>query len=295
MSVKVCKILIGIPGSGKSTYRKKEVVENGATYTNMDEIRISLRKSGNKMPKQQFEKEVKHTKLSKLEDLFKHGEQYVIVDDTHLSTSAINPVVALANKYGYTIEYKFMETSFNILKCHKNNMMRDHSEHVPVQVIETMAESFYKIWFKDYTKDVVVNSDRKKAIIVDIDGTASHMTTRGPFDWHRVDEDIPDETIRKLVNFYHDEGYEVLFVSGRDGICYEKTNNWLCKHNFKFNTLLMRPIDDNRTDILIKAEIYKNYIMQHYDVSVVFDDRLQVVRFWRGIGIKTLQCQSGWF
>ena len=291
---KLCEILIGIPGSGKSTYRKKQVNEKNASYTNMDEIRIKLRETSN-LSKKEFETEVKKIKFQKLEELFKHDTPYVIVDDTNLSQKTISQAVSLAKKYNYEVKYTFMEASFNVLKCHKNNMQRDHSEHVPVAVIENMAEMFYKLWFTHYTKDVVVNSNRKKAIIVDIDGTASHMTTRGPYDWHRVDEDMPDETIRKLVNFYYDDGYEVLFVSGRDGICYEKTYNWLSKHNFKFNTLLMRTIDDTRTDVLIKAEIYKNYIMQHYDVSVVFDDRLQVIRFWRGIGIKTLQCNSGWF
>lgn len=291
---KLCEILIGIPGSGKSTYRKKQVNEKNAAYTNMDEIRIKLRETSN-LSKKEFETEVKKIKFQKLEELFKHDTPYVIVDDTNLSQKTISQAVSLAKKYNYEVKYTFMETSFNVLKCHKNNMQRDHSEHIPVAVIENMAEMFYKIWFDFYVKDVIINSDRKKAIIVDIDGTASHMVTRGPFEWDKVDTDTPDENIRNLVNFYYNEGYEVLFVSGRDSICYKKTYNWLCKHNFKFNKLLMRNIDDTRSDILIKAEIYKKYIMPYYDVSIVFDDRLQVVRFWRGIGIKTLQCQSGWF
>ena len=193
--------LVGRSGSGKSTYRKKQVNEKNASYTNMDEIRIKLRETSN-LSKKEFETEVKKIKFQKLEELFKHDTPYVIVDDTNLSQKTISQAVSLAKKYNYEVKYTFMETSFNVLKCHKNNMQRDHSEHVPLAVIENMAEMFYKLWFTHYTKDVVVNSNRKKAIIVDIDGTASHMTTRGPYDWHRVDEDMPDETIRKLVNFY---------------------------------------------------------------------------------------------
>lgn len=295
MSVKVCKILIGIPGSGKSTYRKKEVVENGATYTNMDEIRISLRKSGNKMPKQQFEKEVKHTKLSKLEDLFKHGEQYVIVDDTHLSTSAINPVVALANKYGYTVEYKFMETSFNILKCHKNNMMRDHSEHVPVQVVETMSENFYKTYFRIMYGELKNNHNLPSAIMVDIDGTIASMNTRGAFEWTRVGEDSIDTKVLELVQYYKSQGHQVIVCSGRDSVCRSETEAWLKKHNVPCDLLLMRKADDMRSDSIVKLELFGGNIYDKFNVHIVLDDRNSVVTVWRGIGLKCLQVAAGWF
>ncbi len=291
---KLCEILIGIPGSGKSTYRKKQVNEKNASYTNMDEIRIKLRESSN-LSKKEFETEIKKVKFKKLEELFKYDTPYVIVDDTNLSQKTISQAVSLAKKYNYEVKYTFMETSFNVLKCHKNNMQRDHSEHIPVAVIENMAEMFYGVWFYFLTKDMLINKNRKKAIIVDIDGTSAHLTTRSPYDWSKVNEDKPDEIVRNIVNFYYNEGYEVLFVSGRDSICYEKTNTWLQMHNFNFHKLLMRDENDTRPDIIVKAEIYKNEIMQNYDISVVLDDRLQVVRFWRGIGLKTLQCQSGWF
>ena len=57
---KICEILIGIPGSGKSTYRKKQVTERGATYTKMDEIRTSLKNLGSNLTKKEFENKVKN-------------------------------------------------------------------------------------------------------------------------------------------------------------------------------------------------------------------------------------------
>lgn len=290
---KICEILIGIPGSGKSTYRKRQVTEKGATYTNMDEIRNFLKTSGANLAKKEFENKVKEIKFQKLEELFKHDSSYVIVDDTHLSIKAITKVQTLAEKYGYTVEYKFMELSFNVLKCHKNNMARGHSEHVPVAVIETMAEMFYNVYFTLKYKTCTKGST--SAIMCDLDGTLARMNTRSAFDWKRVGEDSIDTKVLELVKYYHSQGHKVIVCSGRDSVCWNETEQWLRKYNVPYDMLLMRTENDIRPDSIVKLELYAKHIHGKYNVHVVLDDRNSVVTVWRGLGLKCLQVASGWF
>jgi hypothetical protein len=40
---------------------------------------------------------------------------------------------------------------------------------------------------------------------------------------------------------------------------------------------------------MVKADIYASEIYGKFNVIVVFDDRLNVVRFWRSIGLTVMQ------
>ena len=288
----ICEILIGIPGSGKSTYRKKQVSEKGASYTNMDEIRIELCKTSN-LSKKEFESVVKKIKFQKLEELFKNDTPYVIVDDTNLSQKTISRAVTLAKQYNYEVKYTFMETSFNILKCHKNNMQRDHSEHVPVAVIENMAEMFYNTYFMINYGSTCKGAT--SAIMVDIDGTLAHMSSRSAFDWKRVGEDTIDTKVLELVNYYKSQGHKIIVCSGRDSICRPETEQWLKDNNVPYDLLLMRTENDCRPDSIVKLELYAKHIFPNFKIHVVLDDRNSVVTVWRGLGLKCLQVASGWF
>lgn len=57
------------------------------------------------------------------------------------------------------------------------------------------------------------------AIIVDIDGTLSKRAAcRGPFDYNLVGLDNPHLDIFELVNLYHNAGYIILVLSGREDV-----------------------------------------------------------------------------
>lgn len=286
--------LIGIPGSGKTTLRNKLYKEiDDAVYVNRDEIRKVTPRGSLKL--RDYENIITDTEQLKLHELLKAGHNLVIADNTHLNGRSINKLKELALAYGYTFEMKFLEDSFNVELCHKRNTDRPHDQHVPAYVIEKMAEQFANVWFSHYSKDVVVKKDRQKAIIVDLDGTVCHMTTRGPFDWHRVGEDTVHHEVVDLVKFYKSTGHTIIALSGRDGVCYPETEKWLIDHEIPFDVLYMRPQGDSRKDVYIKLEIYRHMIMADYDVRVCLDDRLQICRAWRGIGLRCFQVQSGWF
>ena len=57
----------------------------------------------------------------------------------------------------------------------------------------------------------------------------------------------------------------------------------------------MRKNGDSRRDSIVKEEIFWNDIEPKYNVLAVFDDRDQVVKMWRELGIKCFQCEYGNF
>ena len=57
----------------------------------------------------------------------------------------------------------------------------------------------------------------------------------------------------------------------------------------------MRKKDDFRKDSIIKKEIFENEINPKYNVLFVYDDRNQVVKTWRELGVKVFQVEEGNF
>jgi hypothetical protein len=141
------------------------------------------------------------------------------------------------------------------------------------------------------------------SIICDIDGTiADHAEERGHFDWHLVHTDSRIEPIVRLVNILR-QHHAVLFVTGREDSCSMATNLWLSE-TFKWYlgqsrillpTLFMRETGDQRSDTVVKREIYESHIAPHWNIELVLDDRDSVVAMWRELGLTCLQTRPGLF
>lgn len=145
---------------------------------------------------------------------------------------------------------------------------------------------------------------KKKAIIVDLDGTLADITHRRKFvegktkDWKNFNRNIIKddlnswcaEIIRRMIPDHH-----VLLVSGRTDDLKQETTDWLKKHSVPFTDLMMRPEKDYRDDTVVKREIYEEKIKPFYDVLFVIDDRAKVVKMWRETGLVCLQCDWGDF
>ena len=136
---------------------------------------------------------------------------------------------------------------------------------------------------------------RTPAIICDIDGTIAHRGNRSPYDWSRVGQDIPDETMLSILPMFIANGYRIILVSGRDSVCRQDTKDWLDKYSVPYHRLYMRAKDDNRKDYIVKREIYEKLIKPKYEVLLVLDDRNQTVEMWRDVGLKCLQVAEGDF
>lgn len=133
--------------------------------------------------------------------------------------------------------------------------------------------------------------------ICDIDGTvAINDGHRGHYEYESVADDLPNTPVINTVQKLMSEA-EIIFVSGREDNCRTATEEWL-KDNLGFfhaPQLHMRKTHDYRPDYVIKGELFDAHIRDHYDVLGVFDDRDQVVKMWRSIGLTVFQVADGNF
>ena len=77
---------------------------------------------------------------------------------------------------------------------------------------------------------------------------------------------------------------ELVFVSGREAICRDTTEKWLCDNITNDFTLFMRQMRDCRKDTIVKREIY-DVFLRNKNIIAVFDDRPFVVDMWNDLGL----------
>lgn len=296
----ILKILVGIPGSGKSTWATN-FVKNNPNWV------IISRDSYRKMLRDEYVVE------PRIEDLitkmvegdiiaaFK-AKQNVILDNTNLRAKYIHPILDLVSEIA-DVEYQIFDISID--KAIERDSKRDKS--VGEDVIRRMFKDYVTI-FETFNFSRISKKGRKKyeapkfdpkledIYIFDIDGTVAHFSDkRGPFDWQKVDTDDLDEVVARQFKLHMDAGHKILVLSGRDESSRDKTEQWLDFYGLKYDKLLMRPANDYRKDSIIKKEIYEREIQGKYNVIAIYDDRDAVVRMWRDLGLKVFQVAPGDF
>jgi predicted kinase len=290
-NIKELKILLlqGLPGVGKSFWAKAFIKDNpGWVRINKDDLR-SMMHDGKWSPSN--EKLV----LAAQDELVRSAlmnRKNVILDNTNFETRHECRARDLAAEFTtqtnipVTIEVKFFDVELN--ECITRDAKR--SNPVGVSVIRDMWDKYLK---NNYI--VHQNTSLPTAFIVDIDGTVARNVGRSPYDWDKVDQDEPIYDVLYLANCLDIYG-EIIFVSGRDEVCRDKTKSWLLKHFGKDSPLYMRPHGDNRKDTIIKEKIFRDHILDKYYVRLVIDDRSSVVSLWRDkLGLTCLQCANGDF
>ncbi len=146
---------------------------------------------------------------------------------------------------------------------------------------------------------------KEKAIIVDIDGTLANVNHRvhyvksTPKEWKKFHSEASNDKVNSwcesIITAMKNNGYKIILVTGRDAPYKDMTISWLSKNNISHDLLYMRPDKDFREDSIIKKEIYEAKIKEFFDVEFVLEDRLQVVKMWRSLGLTCLQCDWGDF
>ncbi len=310
-------ILIGISGSGKSTYAK-EFIQKNPTYLrlNRDDLRKSLLavplndywKWDNKRkdPIERVVTQLEKTALTAALD----GGWNVILDNTHLRERTLNDIIKQVENRNVLVTFRPFDVPLN------EAIRRDAArpDVVGEAVIREQFSRYQHMKRKFKTtrtlvfpragsspvKPLVQDPSLPKCILVDIDGTVATMSDRSPFDWKKVHLDEPKQPIINVVKAMKTAGYAIVFLSGRDSISRADTISWLEKHigwrEGQDYTLFMRPINDNRKDSIVKRELFDNHIQGRYYVEVVLDDRDQVVALWRNdLGLTCLQVDYGNF
>jgi len=138
-----------------------------------------------------------------------------------------------------------------------------------------------------------------RAIICDLDGTLALLGDRSPYDTGKALEDALNNPVANVIEVYaHQNLFDVrlILLSGREDRYRGVTEEWLKKHKIThYEALFLRKSGDRRKDFVIKQEVYEQQIKGKYDVLFVLEDRDQVVRMWREIGLTCFQVEYGDF
>ena len=249
----------GLPASGKSTWAKKMVDKGGYKRINKDDLRAMLDNSHYTKHNEKF--------IEKMRDLLileVLNEGFTpIVDDTNLAPRHYNHISELVKEIAeIKIEDKFLQVSLE--ECIKRDLKR------PVSVGEKVIRDMYNQFIKP-KEEPYSGIGLPEAIICDIDGTLTSKSDRGWYDWSKVGSDKVNNTIANILLTYRLLGIKIIIVSGRDGVCYDSTKQWLEDNKIFHDLLLMRTQDDNRKDAIVKRELFDEYIRDKYNILFVLD------------------------
>lgn len=287
-------IVIGIPGSGKSTYALKLIKQNNNwVRVNRDDIRIN-----------NFGTEHNphiENQVTKIEHFIIHSSlesgYNVVVDNCNIKLSYRNEYKKIAESVGNVLyDEHFVNTSFN--QCIEWNKSR--ARQVPEDILvkfykqasslyngkETLTTFFYPTIAGNGYPYITQNEDLPEAIICDLDGTLAFMGDRSPYDASTCDKDIPNPYVINILEDFHENDYQIIFLSGREDKYLDPTCIFLANNiSFDDYLLYMRKSGDSRKDSIIKKEIYKAEIENKYNIMMIMDDRLQVCNMWHELGL----------
>ncbi len=145
----------------------------------------------------------------------------------------------------------------------------------------------------------------KNAIIVDLDGTLTncehrvHHVQKEKKDWQSFNDLMVHDELNQwcfdLIESMSNSGSEIILLTGRDDDYRSHTERWLAENNVKYLELYMRKASDQRSDAIIKKEVYDQNIKEKFAIQFVLEDRKSVVEMWREEGLTCLQCDWGNF
>ena len=281
-------ILVGAPGSGKSTFARYFLrTEENWMRLCRDDFRAMHFSTGNlSNHEEHLIAEMMDAAIETL--LLKRSN--VLLDATHCRKEYIDHYIVRFNHLA-DISFKVFDVDAATLaeRCEKRfqNAGKSVPAHVQKKFIEELEELKQKFDFSFHPKTdlyqpvAVQDNTLPKSVVCDLDGTLALMHDRDPFDASRCDEDELNEPVASVLRCFSGNGYQILLVSGREERFREPTIRFLEKHNILYHHLWMRQNKDFRKDAIIKKEIFDTNITGKYFIEFVLDDRNQVVEMWR--------------
>lgn len=275
-------IFKGLPASGKSTAAKKLIDGNPGAYKRVskDDLRAMLDNSRWSPDNEKMILAVRDNIILEALDRGKH----VIVDDTNLHEKHVIRIRELV-KGKAEVVVEFFDVGVN--ECIARDLKR------PISVGEKVIRNMYNQFLKPKEEKYVPDITKPTAYIFDVDGTLAEMSGRSPYDWNRVNEDLPRQN---TVSLLHDlsKSHKIIIFTGRDGACEKETKQWLLRHGIGYEHFDIRPKGNTEKDAIIKKRMFDK-VKDEYNILGVFDDRDQVVEMWREIGLQCFQVNYGDF
>lgn len=284
-------VMVGPPGSGKSTFAKK-YEEKGFIYINQDS-----------------QGREEHLKLFEL--AISTGKD-VIVDRMGFSKQQRSRYINLAKAKGYETAITVLHESYST--CLERCLKRTNHETIRDGKDATNALNFFFSKYErveDNEADTVQrfwpNLEKQKVIVCDLDGTLCDVEHRRHFvrkpkgekkDWKgffdaMINDPVNVPVFEILNKFKFD--YEIVFCSGRPDNYKRETVKWLDTNYLGDYDLFMRQRNDQRQDDIVKEILLDFEILTRYEPFFILDDRDQVVAMWRKRGYTCLQVAPGDF
>lgn len=282
-------LLVGPPGSGKSSYARKNFGIFATDYISQDD-------QGKEGHKEKFNKAL----LDKRD---------IVVDRMNFSKEQRQRYLLPAKEAGYTTEIYILHESYEtcFTRC------SERTEHPTIKDSKT-ASKVLDFFFKKYERVTDDEADtvtrkwpegfKRDAIICDLDGTLCNINHRLRFvkqekkDWkgffERMNLDLVNPWCQELLQKFS-ENYAIVLASGRPDDYKRITRCWIEEHGIDSTNLYMRRRGDFRPDDVVKEIILDFEILTRFEPYFFIDDRQNVVDLWRRRGYTCLQCDKGDF
>jgi predicted kinase len=281
-------ILIGAPGSGKSTFARYFIrTEENWMRLCRDDFR-AMNFTGALLSK--YEENLISDVFDAAIETLLVKKYSVLLDATHCRAEYLNHYI---EKFG-----ALADISFKVFECGTDELIarctKRHAEtgrYIPENVIRRFVNDLEELKNTfDFsprpmkaTSFCAVEQDASlpKAVVCDLDGTLALIGNRDPYDASLCDRDSLNEAVATVLKLFAADGYNIILLSGREEIFREPTLRFLAKFNIQYHHLWMRPAKDFRRDAVVKREIFDREIAGKFYVGFVLDDRNQVVEMWR--------------
>jgi predicted kinase len=283
---------VGLPASGKSTWAKEQVAKSHGKIkrVNKDDLRALLDAGTWSRDREKFVLKIRDAVIR---ESMAQGLD-IIVDDTNLAPKHINHIKQMVEQHNsigtipffeYTVEVNdsFLEVPYKT--CVKRDLARPNS------VGEKVIRQMY-IQFVLKVEKLEQNKDLPHAIICDLDGTLALFGNKNPYD-RDFENDVVNKQVRDVLDMFVHESFSsphIIFLSGRSDKYKEITEKWISsKAGLPFIAweLHMRKEGDSRSDVIVKKELFDEFVRDKYYVDFVIDDRLQILDLWHSMGLFT--------
>ncbi|MBM0658218.1 AAA family ATPase [Capnocytophaga genosp. AHN8471] len=283
-------ILVGAPGSGKSTFARYFLrTEDNWIRVNRDDFR--LMQFGDSLMIPFYEERISKMVEASVLTLLK-SDTNVIIDATNTSLRTIQDMIHTYTEYA-DISFKVFDLPVDELVKRCDKRYEETGKFISKSVVErnvaNLKHTLEKFDFAPIPRKVQVSTtsyatqdkNLPKAVICDLDGTLSLLNGRDPYNAATCDNDLLNAPVAAALKMAKQQGYQVILLSGREDKFREPTVRFLDKHQIGYDLLLMRTSNDFRKDNIIKRELFEGEIQGKYFVEFLLDDRNQVVDMWR--------------
>jgi len=283
-------ILVGAPGSGKSTFARYFLrTEDNWIRVNRDDFR--LMQFGDSLMIPFYEERISKMVEASVLTLLK-SDTNVIIDATNTLLRTIQDMIHTYTEYA-DISFKVFDLPVDELVKRCDKRYEETGKFISKSVVErnvaNLKHTLEKFDFAPIPRKVQVattsyatqDKNLPKAVICDLDGTLSLLNGRDPYNAATCDNDLLNEPVAAALKMAKQQGYQVILLSGREDKFREPTVRFLDKHQIGYDLLLMRTSNDFRKDNIIKRELFEGEIQGKYFVEFLLDDRNQVVDMWR--------------